>query len=54
MNEINLKLTIDEVNSIINALGRMPFADVYRIIEKIHIQAGKQTKLPDDKNMIEK
>jgi hypothetical protein len=42
MKEINLTITIEEANTIIEALSRMPFADVYKIIEKIHLQAKIQ------------
>jgi len=34
-----LELTLEEANTIIEALGHMPFMRVYRIIEKIHVQA---------------
>lgn len=44
--QIELQLTLDEVNTVIEALGHMPFMRVYRIIEKIHVQAqaGRQEK----------
>ncbi len=44
MEEVKLTLSIDEVNTIIEALGKSPFVDVYKIIEKIHLQADKQLK----------
>lgn len=40
--EINLSLTVDEVNQVIEALGQMPFIQVYKLIEKIHLQANQQ------------
>lgn len=40
--EITLTLSLDECNTIIEALGQLPFMRVYRIIEKIHIQASSQ------------
>lgn len=48
MNEIQLTLSIDEINLIIDQLGSLPFSKVYKLIEKIHIQANQQTKQEDD------
>lgn len=42
MNEINLQLTIDEANLILEALGNLPFVKVYALIGKIQQQAGQQ------------
>ncbi len=42
MNEIKLNLTVEEVNVIIEALGQLPFIKVYKIIEKIHLQASNK------------
>ena len=44
MKEIQLTLSIDEINQIIEQLGNLPFSKVYKLIEKIHVQANKQTK----------
>lgn len=40
--EITLKLPIDDVNTILQALGNMPFQQVYRIIQEIQQQASSQ------------
>jgi hypothetical protein len=40
--EINLTLTVEELNTILSALSKLPFADVYGIIHKIHQQAAAQ------------
>lgn len=40
--DIDLKLTVDEVNTILSALGSMPFAQVYELIGKIQQQAAGQ------------
>ncbi len=40
--EIQIQLDIDEINTIIEALGQLPFMKVYKIIEKIHIQSNNQ------------
>lgn len=42
MNEINLKLTIEEVNQILEALGAQPFARVFLLIGKIQAAAAAQ------------
>jgi len=42
MKEVLLKLTIDELNTVIESLGKQPFIEVYKIIEKIHLQAKMQ------------
>jgi hypothetical protein len=45
MENIKLELTVDEVNKLLEALSQQPFIDVYKLIEKIHLQS---------KNSIEK
>jgi hypothetical protein len=42
MNEINLQISIDEANLILESLGNMPFVKVYTLISKIQAQAGEQ------------
>ena len=42
MQEIDLKLTIDETNLILEALGELPFKRVFNLIAKIQNQAGAQ------------
>lgn len=42
MQELVLKLTIDEANVILEGLGNLPFAKVYGLISKIQTQAGEQ------------
>jgi hypothetical protein len=42
MKEINLQITIDEANLILEALGNLPFVKVYALIGKIQEQAGQQ------------
>lgn len=41
---IQLKLSFDEINTILKALGNLPFNEVYDLIGKIHDQANAQTK----------
>ena len=42
MKDINLEITIDEANLILEALGNLPFVKVYALIGKIQEQAGQQ------------
>ena len=42
MNEINLTLALEEVNSILNALGTQPYAQVQPLITKIQTQGSAQ------------
>ena len=42
MKEINLTVTIDEANLILEALGNLPFSRVYTLIAKLQEQAGQQ------------
>jgi len=42
--EVNLKLSIEEANLIIEALGNLPFIKVYKLIEKIHLQANEKNQ----------
>ena len=44
MNEINLTLTLEEVNSVLNALGMQPYAQVHDLIMKIQTQGSTQTQ----------
>jgi hypothetical protein len=40
--EIKLKLSLDEANLMLEALGNMPFVRVYALIAKVQEQAGLQ------------
>lgn len=42
MKEIHLRLTVDEVNVIFEALGEQPFSKVFELIGKINDQANDQ------------
>jgi hypothetical protein len=50
MKEIQLVLTVDEVNIIFNALSNRPFKEVFELIGKINEQAAPQLKdeLPEE------
>ena len=42
MKELNLEVTIDETNLILEGLGNLPFAKVYQLVAKIQQQAAEQ------------
>jgi len=42
MKNIDLQLSIDEANLILEALGALPFSKVYTLIAKIQEQASQQ------------
>lgn len=44
MKNVNLQLSIEEANLILEALGNMPFKQVYALIAKIQEQASQQLK----------
>ena len=44
MSEINLQVTIDEANVILEGLGQLPFARVFALVAKLQEQAAQQLK----------
>jgi len=40
--KINLELSVDEANTLLEALGEMPYRKVYELIIKIQQQASSQ------------
>jgi hypothetical protein len=42
MKEINLTVTVDEVNLILEAVGQLPFVRVYTLVAKLQQQASQQ------------
>ena len=42
MNDINLTLFLEEVNTLLNALGTQPYAQVQPLIAKIRTQGSAQ------------
>ena len=44
MQEITLKLSVDEVNVILEGLGNLPFAKVYALVARIQEQAAQQLR----------
>lgn len=48
METIDLKLTLQEVNLLLEALGNRPYADVHQLVAKIHQQASGQVENKDE------
>lgn len=44
MKQVNLKLSVNEVNMVIKALGQFPYNQVYETVNKIHAQASEQVQ----------
>lgn len=44
--QVNLTLTLDEVNACLTALGNLPFVQVNQLIEKIREQTVPQLPVP--------
>ena len=42
MNKVVLDLTVEEINALLAALGRMPYADVFMLVDKIRTEAQTQ------------
>lgn len=42
MQEINLTLTLAEINQILDALGDKPYKQIYQLVDKIQRQAESQ------------
>lgn len=48
--EISLQLTLGEVNQVLDALGGIPYRQVYQLIGKIQRQAEAQLQQPEQTN----
>lgn len=51
MQPVEIKLTLDLVNAILNALGKCSYQDVFQIVNEIHTQAIPQ--LPKEEAPVE-
>jgi hypothetical protein len=40
---VHLELTLQEVNTVLESLSKQPFIEVYKLIEKIHLQAKESS-----------
>jgi hypothetical protein len=43
--DINLKLTLDDVNGLIAVLGMLPFSQVHELIQRVRNQAIEQVQI---------
>ncbi len=44
MEQISINLTLEEVNTILESLGRLPYAEVFQLIHKVKAQAEAQVQ----------
>jgi len=44
MQEINLKLSVEDINLILEGVGSLPFARVYALVGRIQEQAARQLR----------
>jgi hypothetical protein len=44
---MKLELTVNEINAILTALGQMPYAQVFELVQKIRQQATEQMEQKD-------
>ena len=42
MTQLQLTLTVEEVNAVLEALGQQPYVKVFQLIDKIQQQAAEQ------------
>ena len=42
METMELKLTVEETNTLLHALGNLPYVQVHQLVQKIQTQAGQQ------------
>ena len=47
MKEIDLTLTVEEVNLVLEAIGQLPFVKVYALVAKVQKQAQEQLAAAD-------
>jgi hypothetical protein len=48
--EISIQLTLAEVNQILDALGGLPYREVYQLVGKIQRQGEAQLQQPEPTN----
>lgn len=50
--EVKITLTLGEVNQILDALGNVPYRQVFQLIGKIQMQAEAQLQQPANSNSL--
>lgn len=48
MRDIELSLSVEETNTVLEALGLLPYVRVHRLIEKVQQQATSQLRARDE------
>ena len=51
MEQISLNLTIEETNQVLEALGRLPYAQVFQLVDKIKAQAEGQLRTKESQSI---
>ena len=54
MKELEIRLSIDEINMILSALGQMPYIKVYTLMQEIQQQASAQIQEVNESHNINK
>ena len=44
MQQCEIKLNVDEVNTVLRALGKLPYEQVFQLVTHIHQQVGPQVQ----------
>jgi hypothetical protein len=50
---MTLDLTVEEINYILEAVGKKPFAECAPLINKIHLQAAPQLPAKEEAEVVE-
>ena len=50
--ELSLQLTLSEINQILDALGSVPYRQIFQLINKIQRQAEGQLQQPQSTNSV--
>ena len=48
MEQVQLSLTLEEINQILGAIGQQPYVEIFRLINKIQEQVEPQVKSASD------
>lgn len=48
MKKINVSLSVEEINVLLNALGQLPYAQVFGLVESLRQQANEQLHSKDE------
>jgi hypothetical protein len=51
MEILELKLKVDEINNIIFALGKLPFEQVFQLVNNIQVQCNEQIKRKNEQKV---